>query len=48
MWPLENIKYWHMNLKYILPILFIALLFTACSSDDDENNTPPVINEVEG
>src|SRR5690606_36951975 len=37
-----------MKLKYIVPILFLALLATACSSDDDENNTPPVINEVEG
>lgn len=38
-----------MKLKYILPILFLALLSTACSSDDDNNNsTPPVINEVEG
>ena len=37
-----------MKLKYILPILFIALMSTACSSDDDNNDTPPVINEVEG
>lgn len=37
-----------MKLIYILPILFIALLSTACSSDDDNNDTPPVINEVEG
>ena len=38
-----------MKLKYILPILFIALLSTACSSDDDNNNdTPPTVNEVEG
>ena len=36
-----------MKLKYILPILFIAILSTACSSDDDNNN-PPSINEVEG
>ncbi|TYA55929.1 hypothetical protein [Formosa maritima] len=37
-----------MKLKYILPILFIAILSTACSSDDDNNDNPPVINEVEG
>ncbi|MCX7547280.1 hypothetical protein OS188_04860 [Xanthomarina sp. F1114] len=37
-----------MKLKYILPILFIALFSTACSSDDDNNDQPPVINEVEG
>jgi hypothetical protein len=37
-----------MKLKYILPILFIALLSTACSSDDDDNYTPPEVNEVEG
>lgn len=37
-----------MKLKYILPILFIALIFTACSSDDDSNDNPPIINEVEG
>lgn len=37
-----------MKLKYILPILFIALFSTACSSDDDNNDAPPVINEVEG
>ncbi len=38
-----------MKLKYILPILFIALLSTACSSDDDNNiDTPPTVNEVEG
>lgn len=37
-----------MKLKYILPILFIALLSTACTSDDDNNDTPPTVNEVEG
>jgi hypothetical protein len=37
-----------MKLKYILPILFIAILSTACSSDDDDNDVPPVTNEVEG
>lgn len=36
-----------MKLKYILPILFIALFTTACSSDDDNNNNTQ-INEVEG
>lgn len=33
-----------MKLKYILPILFITLFTTACSTDDDNN---PTINEVE-
>ncbi|GGG58847.1 hypothetical protein [Bizionia arctica] len=37
-----------MKLKYILPVLFIALLSTACSSDDDNNDTVPEINEVDG
>src|SRR5690554_5272093 len=37
-----------MKFKYILPILFIALFSTACSSDDDNNDTPPVISEVDG
>ena len=32
-----------MNLKYILPILFIALI-TSCSNDNEDNNT---VNEVE-
>lgn len=35
-----------MKLKYIFPILFIALFTTACSTDDNE--TPPTINEIEG
>ncbi len=34
-----------MKLKYILPILFIAILATSCSSDNDDNI---VINEIEG
>jgi hypothetical protein len=33
-----------MKLKYILPILFIGLLGTACSTDDDNDKT---INELE-
>jgi hypothetical protein len=37
-----------MKLKYIVPVLFIALLSTACSSDDDDNITPPEISEVDG
>ena len=35
-----------MNLKYIIPILFISLFFTSCS--DDDNDEPSVVNEVEG
>lgn len=35
-----------MKLKYIFPILFIALFTTACSTDDDES--PETINETEG
>lgn len=35
-----------MKLKYILPILFIALFNVSCSSDDDNSDT--IINEVEG
>ena len=34
-----------MKLKYILPILFITLFTTACSTDDE---TPENINETEG
>lgn len=34
-----------MKLKYIIPILFILLSVTACSTDDDSE---PIINEVEG
>ena len=37
-----------MKLKYILPILFIAILSTACSKDDDDNYTPPATSEVDG
>ena len=33
-----------MNLKYIIPILFITLFLTSCSSDDDE---PTIVSEVE-
>ncbi len=36
-----------MKLKYILPVLFIALFTTACS-DDDTNFDTPIVNEVEG
>ena len=36
-----------MKLKYILPILFIALLTISCSTDDTDND-PQVVNEVEG
>lgn len=36
-----------MKLKYILPILCIALFTIACS-DDDDNDTVPTVNEVEG
>lgn len=34
-----------MKLKHILPILFISLFTTACSTNDDEN---PMINEIDG
>ncbi|RKE98153.1 hypothetical protein [Ichthyenterobacterium magnum] len=34
-----------MNLKYIIPILFITLFLTSCSNDDDE---ALITNEVEG
>lgn len=37
-----------MKLKYILPVLFIALFSAACSSDDDNNDTPPETSEVDG
>lgn len=36
-----------MKLKYILPVLFIALFTTACS-DDDNNEDTPIYNELEG
>ncbi|WP_417214120.1 hypothetical protein [Bizionia sp.] len=36
-----------MKLKYILPVLFIALYTTACSEDDTNFDTP-IVNEVEG
>jgi len=36
-----------MKLKYILPVLFIALFSTACS-EDDTNYEAPIVNEVEG
>lgn len=36
-----------MKLKYILPVLFIALFTTACSEDDTNFDTP-IVNEVEG
>lgn len=36
-----------MKLKYILPVLFIALFTTACS-EDDTNDEAPTINELEG
>lgn len=40
-------KYIKMKLKYILPVLFIALVITACSDDNDENfYTEP--SEIEG
>jgi hypothetical protein len=40
-------KYEKMKLKYILPLLFIALFTTACSDDnDDDFYTEP--NEIEG
>lgn len=35
-----------MNIKYIIPILFVSLFFTACS--DDDNDISSEINEVEG
>lgn len=35
-----------MKLKYIIPILFIALFTFSCSTDDDDNNQ--IINETEG
>ena len=35
-----------MNLKYIIPILCIALFLTSCSNDD--NDDPQEVNEVEG
>ncbi len=34
-----------MKLKYILPIVFITLFATSCSTDDD---SPATVNEVEG
>ena len=34
-----------MKFKYILPILFIAILVTSCSSDNDDDI---IINEIEG
>ncbi|MGB1308351.1 MAG: hypothetical protein ACPG6B_05540 [Oceanihabitans sp.] len=36
-----------MKLKYILPILFLAFLTTACSSDNDDDNRV-VVDELEG
>lgn len=36
-----------MKLKYILPVLFIALFTTACS-EDDNNDEAPIVNELEG
>lgn len=36
-----------MKLKYILPILFIALLTVSCSTDDDETDSI-VLSEVDG
>ncbi|WP_417238651.1 hypothetical protein [Bizionia sp.] len=36
-----------MKLKYILPVLFIALFTTACSEDDTNFDTP-IVNEMEG
>lgn len=35
-----------MKLKYIFPILCMALFTSACSTDDDE--TPEIVNETEG
>lgn len=37
-----------MKLKYILPILFLALFTVACSSDDDNDDFTPPTSEVEG
>src|SRR5690606_14640757 len=39
-----NKKLKKMKLKYIIPILFIALFTVSCSSDDDSDT---IINEVE-
>ncbi|MFD2550598.1 hypothetical protein ACFSQP_02095 [Bizionia sediminis] len=36
-----------MKLKFIIPALFIALLFSACSEDDTTNDTP-TFNELTG
>ncbi|OUR93357.1 hypothetical protein A9Q87_05270 [Flavobacteriales bacterium 34_180_T64] len=36
-----------MKLKYILPILFIALMSTSCSTDES-NDDPQIVNEVDG
>ncbi|WP_223034941.1 hypothetical protein [Hanstruepera marina] len=36
-----------MKLKYILPILFLALATVACSSDENDDYTPPT-SEVDG
>lgn len=35
-----------MKFKYIIPILFVALFATSCSTDDDDNTS--ILNEIEG
>ena len=37
-----------MKLKYILPILFLALFTVACSSNEDNDDFTPPISEVDG